>query len=48
MCTSIVENSHNLDTYQIMEISSDLHIAHMVPGDEDKFVFYINNDIDWD
>ena len=30
------------------KISSVLRSAHMVPKDQDKFVFYVNNYIDWD
>ena len=42
------ENLHNLNTYQIIEILSVPRNAHMVPRDQNKFVFYINNYIDWD
>ena len=43
-----VENSRNLGTYRIIEISSVLYSAHMVPKDQNKFVFYVNHYIDWD
>ena len=32
----------------MIEISSVLHNAHMVPRNQDKFVFYVNNYIHWD
>ncbi len=48
MRTSIAENPRNFDAHRIIEISSFLHIAHVVPRDQDKVVFYINNYIDWD
>ena len=40
------KNLHNLDIYQIIEISLVLHNTHVVPRDQDKFVFYVNNYID--
>ena len=43
-----VENSHNLDAKKIIEILSVLHSTHVVPRDQEKFVFYVNNYIDWD
>ena len=42
------ENSRNLGAHRIIEISSVLQSAHIVPRDQDKFVFYVNNYIDWD
>ena len=42
------ENPRNLGAHWIIEISSVLRSAHMVPRDHDKFVFYVNNYIDWD
>ena len=48
MRTSIVENLRNLGAHWIIKISLVLHNAHMIPKDQDKFVFYINNYIDWD
>ena len=42
------ENPRNLNAHRIIEISSVLRSAHMVPRDQDKFVFYVNNYIDWD
>ncbi len=45
---SIAENPCNLSTHQIIEISLVLHSAHVVPKDQDKILFYVNNYIDWD
>ena len=42
------ENPRNLGAHRIIEISSVLRSTHIVSGDQDKFVFYINNHIDWD
>ena len=42
------ENPHNLSIYWIIEISLVLCSAHVVPRDQDKFLFYVNNYIDWD
>ena len=44
----ITENLHYLGAHQIIEISLVLYNAYLVPRDQDKFVFYINNYIDWD
>ena len=44
----IVENPHNLGVYQIIKISLILYSAHVIPKDQDKIVFYVNNYIDWD
>ncbi len=44
----IAENSCNLGAHRIIEISSILCSAHVVPKDQDKVVFYVNNYIDWD
>ncbi len=48
MRASIVENPRNLVAYRIIEISSILRSAYVVPRDQDKVVFYVNNYIDWD
>ena len=48
MRTLTVENFHNLSTHWIIEIFSILYSSHVVFRDQDKFVFYINNSIDWD
>ena len=45
---SMAENPRNLDAHRIIEVSSVLHSAHVVPRDQDKMVFYVNNYIDWD
>ena len=42
------ENHWNLDVDWIIEISSVLRSTYMVFGDQDKFIFYVNNYIDWD
>ena len=47
MLTSIAENFYNLDAYWIIEISWILHIAYVVLRNQEKFVFYVNNYIDW-
>ena len=41
-----VKNLCNLGTYQMIKISSVLRNTHIVPKDQDKFVFYIDNYID--
>ena len=46
MHTLIAEYFCNLGAYRIIEISSVLRSAHMVPRNQDKFVFYVNNHID--
>ena len=43
MRASIIENSHNLGTDWMIEILLVLHNANIVPRDQDRFVFYINN-----
>ncbi len=48
MRASIAKNPRNLGAYWIIEISLVLHNAHIVPRDQDKVVFYVNNYIDWD
>lgn len=42
-----VKNPHNLGTHWIIQISSILYSAHVVFRNQNKFVFYINNYIDW-
>ena len=42
------ENPRNLGAHWIIEIFLVLCSAHLVPKDQDKFVFYVNNYIDWD
>ena len=41
-----MENSHNLVTHRIIKILSIPHNAYIVPEDQNKFVFYVNNYID--
>ena len=48
MSALTVENPCNLDTHRMIEISSVLRSAYVVPRNQDKFVFYVNNYIDWD
>ncbi len=43
---SIVENPCNRSAHWMIEILLVLHSAHVVPKDQDKFAFYINNCID--
>lgn len=43
MHASTAENLRNLGAYWIMDIFLILRSAHMVPKDQDKWVFYINN-----
>ena len=45
---STAENPRNLGAYRIIEVSSVLRSAHVVPRDQDRAVFYVNNYIDWD
>ncbi len=47
MCASIAENPRNLGAHRIIEISLVLCSAYVVPRDQDKVVFYVNNYIDW-
>ena len=47
MRTLTVENPRKLVANQIIEISSILHNAYLIPRDQDKFVFDVNNYIDW-
>ena len=44
----IAENPYNLGAYQIIEIFLVLCSGHMVLRDQNKVVFYVNNDINWD
>ncbi len=48
MRASITENPRTLGAHRIIEIFSILRSAHVVPRDQDKVVFYVNNYIDWD
>ena len=40
-----IENLYNLNAYQIIEISLVLHSTHILPRNQDKFVVYVNNNI---
>ena len=40
------ENPRNFGAHRIIKISSILRSAHIVPKNQDKIVFYINNYID--
>ena len=44
----IAKNPRNFGAYWIIEISLILCSVHVIPKDEDKVIFYINNYIDWD
>ena len=46
--TSTAENPHNLGAHCIIEVSSVFRSVRIVPRDQDKAVFYINNYINWD
>lgn len=46
--TSTCKNPCNLGAHWIIEISSVLHSTYVIPRNQDKFVFYVNNHIDWD
>ena len=45
---SIEENPRNLGARHIIEVSLILRNAHVVPRNQDRVVFYVNNYIDWD
>ncbi len=44
----IIENPCNLGAHWIIEMFLVLHSIYMIPRDQNKFVFYVNNDMDWD
>ena len=46
MYTLTTKNLRNLGAHRIIEISSVLQSAHMIPRNLDMFVFYVNNYID--
>ena len=48
ICILTTKNPHNLSAHRIIKILLVLCNAHIVPKDQDKFVFYVNNYIDWD
>ena len=43
MCALTTKNPHNLGTHWIIKILSVLRNAHVVPKNQNKFVFYVNN-----
>ena len=43
-----IKNPYNLGIYRMIKILSVLCNAHVVLRDQDKFVFYVNNYINWD
>ncbi len=47
MYALIIKNLCNLGDYWIVKISLVLCSAYVVSRDQDKFVFYVNNYIDW-
>ncbi len=44
----IAENPYNLGAHWIIEIPSVLRIAYVIPRDQGRVMFYVNNYIDWD
>lgn len=48
MRASTAENLSNLNAHPIIDIFSVIRNAHVIPRDQDKFGFYINNYIDCD
>ncbi len=48
MCASMAKHPRNLGAHRIVEISSILRSAHVVPRDQEKIMLYVNNYIDWD
>lgn len=47
-CTSTAENPCNLDAHRIVKISLILRSAYVVPRDQERIVFYVNNYVNWD
>lgn len=45
-CISIAKNLHNLDTHHIVKISPILSNAYIIPRDQIKIIFHVNNHID--
>ena len=43
----MAENPRNLGAHCIIEVSLVLRNTHVVPRDQDRMIFYINNQIDW-
>ena len=46
ICALTAENPRNLGAHWIIEILLVLRSVYVVPRNQDKFVFYINNYID--
>ena len=44
----MAENPHNLDAHCIVEISLILRSAYVIPRDQKRIVFHVNNYFDWD
>ena len=44
----MAENPCNLDAHCIIKVFSVLYSAHIIPKDQNRIVFYINNSINWD
>ncbi len=47
MRTSMAKHPRNLGAHCIAEISLILRSVHVVPRDQERIVFYVNNYIDW-
>lgn len=43
-----IKNSYNLDAYYIIELLLVVRNVHIIIKDQDKFLFYINNYINFD
>ena len=44
---SVTKNSRNLGTHWICEISLILFYTYVITRDQNKIVFYANDNIDW-
>ncbi len=47
MHTLTAKHPRNLGLHYIIKISSILHDAHIIPRNQERIVFYVNNYIDW-
>ena len=45
--TSMAKNLYNFSAYCIVEISSILRSAYVIPRDQEKITFYVNNYMNW-
>lgn len=43
----IAKYSRNLETHCIVKIFLILHSVYIIPKNQEKIVFYVNNNIDW-